>query len=140
MTDWAALAQRGSRACHDLIGWIYFDPKAKDMYADVGVPDGLGYYAGSRFAPIAGAGNDVVAATAYSINPAFLGMGMDLMREHADPESVQLARDARVIEGLDEIAPEIAAGLGGNFGTGALPPSPAPRRVGRHASAESALH
>ncbi|MEM7139600.1 MAG: hypothetical protein AAF548_01130 [Actinomycetota bacterium] len=112
MADWAALAQRGSRACHDLIGWIYFDAKAAEMYGELGVPGGTGYYAGSRFAPIAGGGNDVVAATAYSINPAFLGMAMDLMREHTDAESVQLARDARVLEGLDEISPVISAGLG----------------------------
>ncbi|MDG2026798.1 MAG: hypothetical protein P8J50_06785 [Acidimicrobiales bacterium] len=112
MADWPALAQRGSRACHDLIGWIYFDPKAAEMYGDLGVPDGAGYYAGSRFAPIAGGGNDVVAATAYSINGTLLGIGMDLMREHTDPESVQLARDARVIPGLDEVSPAIAEGLG----------------------------
>jgi hypothetical protein len=112
VADWPALAQRGSRACHDLIGWIYFDPKAAEMYGDLGVPDGAGYYAGSRFAPIAGGGNDVVAATAYSINGTLLGIGMDLMREHTDPESVQLARDARVIPGLDEVSPAIAEGLG----------------------------
>lgn len=111
MADWVALAQRGSRACHDLIGWIYFDPRAAEMYGELGVPDGLGYYAGSRFAPLAGASNGVVAATAYSINETFLAMGMDLMRAHTDAESVQLARDARVVDGLDEISPLIAEGL-----------------------------
>lgn len=112
MTDWAALAQRGSRACHDLIGWIYFDPKAAEMYGELGVPDGMGYYVGSRFASLAGASNGVVAATAYSINEAFLGMGMDLMREHTDAESVELARDARVLDALDDIAPGLTDELG----------------------------
>ncbi|GJM38077.1 MAG: hypothetical protein DHS20C19_14440 [Acidimicrobiales bacterium] len=111
MTDWAALAQRGSRACHDLIGWIYFDPTAAEMYGELGVPDGMGYYVGSRFAPLAGASNGVIGATAYSISEVFLGMGMDLMREHTDAESVMLARDARVLPGLAEISPAIAEGL-----------------------------
>jgi hypothetical protein len=112
MTDWNALAQRCSRACHDLIGWIYFDPTAAEIYGDLGVPNGAGYYAASRFAPLAGGGNDAVAATAYSINPAFLGMAMDLMREHTTAEATLLARDERVIAGLDEVSPAIAEGLG----------------------------
>lgn len=112
MTDWAALAQRASRASHDLIGWVFFDPEAVTDYAALGVPDGLGYYAATRFAPLAGAGNDAVAATAYSIHPAFLGMSMDLMRTHTDPESVMLRRDARVLARLGEISPTIVDGLG----------------------------
>ena len=112
MTDWASLAQRASRASHDLIGWIYFDPTAAAAYAELGVPNGAGYYAATRFAPLDGGGNDAIAATAYSINPLFLGMGMDLMREHTDAVSVMLMRDARVIPGLDEISPAIAEGLG----------------------------
>jgi len=112
MSDWSALAQRGSRACHDLIGWIYFDPVAAEAYGELGIPDGAGYYAASRFAPLAGGGTDAIAATAYSINGVFLGMAMDLMHEHTDPESVMLLRDAQVIRGLDAVSPDIAVGLG----------------------------
>jgi len=112
MTDWAGLAQRGSRACHDLVGWIYFDTGAAEAYADLGVPNGAGYYAASRFAPLVGGGNEAVAATAYSINGVFLGGALDLMREHTDPDSVMLMRDAQVIRGLDAVSPEIAAELG----------------------------
>jgi hypothetical protein len=112
VTDWPALAQRASRASHDLIGWIYFDPAGPKNYAELGVPDGLGYYAATRFAPLAGAGNDAVAATAYSINPPFIGLAMDLLREHTDPESVMQMRDAMVVPGLDAISPSIAEGLG----------------------------
>jgi hypothetical protein len=112
VTDWPSLAQRASRACHDLIGWIYFDPTAAHAYAELGVPNGVGYYAASRFAPLAGGGNDAVAATAYSINGAFLGMAMDLMREHTDADSVLLMRDAQVLRGLDAVSPSIAEGLG----------------------------
>lgn len=112
MADFAALAQRASRASHDLIGWIYFDPAGPAAYAELGVPDGLGYYAASRFAPLAGGGNDAIAATAYSISPAFLGMAMDLMREHTDAESVMAMRDGLVRPGLDAVSPSIAEGLG----------------------------
>ncbi len=112
MTDWSVLAQRASRASHDLIGWIYFDPAMVEAYAGLGVPDGLGYYAASRFAPLAGGGNDAVAATAYSINGAFLGLAMDTMHKHTDPESVMLMRDAHVRRGLDAVSPSIAEGLG----------------------------
>lgn len=112
MTDWPALAQRASRASHDLIGWIYFDPAATAAYAELGVPDGTSYYAASRFAPLAGGGNDAVAATAYSINGLFLSMAMDLMREHTDPDSVMQMRDELVTPGLDRISPTISEGLG----------------------------
>lgn len=112
MTDWASLAQRASRASHDLIGWIYFDPAGPAAYAELGVPDGAGYYAAIRFAPLEGGGNDVIAATAYSINPLFLGMGMDLMREHTTADAVLDMRDARIVPGLDEVSPAIAEGLG----------------------------
>ena len=112
MADFVALAQRGSRACHDLIGWIYWHQPAIDAYAALGIPNGTGYYAASRFAPVAAAGNDVVGATAYSINTVFLGMAMDLMREHTDPESVMLARDSVVVDGLRAISDDIPAALG----------------------------
>lgn len=112
MVDWVCLAQRASRASHDLIGWIYFDPAGPEAYAELGVPDGMGYYAASRFAPLAGGGNETVAATAYSINEAFLGMAMDLMREHTDADAVMRMRDALVVPGLDRIDPSIAEGLG----------------------------
>lgn len=112
MADWVGLAQRASRASHDLIGWIYFDPAGPLAYADLGVPDGAGYYVAIRFAPLDGGGNDVVAATAYSINPQFLGMGMDLMREHTTAAAVMDMRDARIVPGLDEISPAISQGLG----------------------------
>ena len=112
MTDWTALAQRASRASHDLVGWIFWDPQAIENYAALGVPNGAGYYVAARMGPIAGAGNDVVAATAYSINPLFLGMALDLCREHTDFESAMRARDDAVVPGLVEIDPSIPDALG----------------------------
>lgn len=112
MTDWSHLAQRASLASHDLIGWIFWHQPAIDAYAALGVPDGMGYYAATRFAPVAGAGNDAVAATGYSINPVFLAMAMDLMREHTDPESAMRSRDSVVVDGLVAISPDIPERLG----------------------------
>ena len=112
MADWVGLAQRASRASHDLVGWIFFDPTAIAGYGDLGVPDGAGYYAATRFGPLDGGGDDAIAATAYSINGIFLALAMDLMRTHTDAETAMLGRDARVIPGLDETSPEIAEGLG----------------------------
>ena len=105
--SWNELAQRASRASHDLVGWIFWDPQAIKNYADLGVPDGLGYYAASRFGPLAGAGNEVVAASAYSINPTFLGMALDLCRQHTSFEDTLAARNAAVVPGLAAIDPAL---------------------------------
>jgi hypothetical protein len=107
VTDWPALAQRASRASHDLIGWIFFDPQAIENFAALGVPDGAGYYVATRLGPVAGAGNDAAAATAYSINPTFIGMALDICREHTDFKLAMQARDAAVLPGLVAIDPAI---------------------------------
>ena len=107
MSDWAALAARASMASHDLVGWIFWDPTAIANYARLGVPDGMGYYAAVRFGPIAGAGNDVCGAVGYSINPVFLGMGLDLCRQHTEFESAMRARDDAVVPGLAVIDPQL---------------------------------
>lgn len=112
MTDWLQLTTRAAACVHDVIGWIIFDPRAKERYADLGIPDGLGQYVATRFGPIAEAGTDAVGATGYSINNAFLGLGLDLMHEHADAETAMRSRDDAVLIGLEEIAPGLAAQLG----------------------------
>lgn len=114
MTDWSSLAQRASRASHDLIGWIFWDPRAVANYAALGVPDGLGYYFASRLGPVAAAGNDLAAATCYSVHPGVIAMALDLCREHTDSESAMTARDDAVLPGLrevDESIPERLAPL-----------------------------
>lgn len=111
MTDWMDLSRRAAFNSHRLIGWIYWDPVAIDNYAALGVEDGLGYYVASRAAPLGGAGNDVVAATFYSINPVFIGMALDLCREATTFEQAAAARDAAVVRGLREYVPEICDDL-----------------------------
>lgn len=121
MTDWAAQAQRASRASHDLVGWIYWDAAAIEAYTALGVPDGMGYYVATRFAPVADIGtgsastgvlsNAVAAATAYSINPVFLGMALDVMREHTTSAEAARIRNEAVVPGLGRIDPSIAVAL-----------------------------
>lgn len=115
-SEWAHLAQRASAAIHDLIGWIIFDPRAKDNYANLGIPDGMGYYVATRFGPIIAAGADATGASGYSINNAFIGVGIDLMDEHTTAEAAMTARDAAVLPGLDEVAPSLKGGLGAYAG------------------------
>lgn len=111
MTDWPALAQWASRASHDLVGWVFWHQPAIDAYAALGVPGGVGYYVAVRFGPLAASGDDVMAATGYSINPGFIAGAMDLCRRHTDAESAMRARDDTVVEGLASISPDIPAGL-----------------------------
>lgn len=113
MTDWADLTRRASFASHQLIGWIFWDPRAKDNLAALGVPDGLGHYITNRAAPLAAAGAEAVTAAFYTIKREFIFFALG----HAAPHitnwcDVTIARDAAVRTGLDEMAPEIIEPLG----------------------------
>ncbi|MFM8389402.1 MAG: helix-turn-helix domain-containing protein, partial [Actinomycetota bacterium] len=46
------LARRAAFASHQLIGWIYWDPRAAARHAELGVKDGLGHYIANRAAPL----------------------------------------------------------------------------------------
>lgn len=105
-TDWRSLTAEAALASHTLIGWIFWDPEAIDRYAALGVPDGLGYYVASRAAPIAAAGNDVVAAAFGSINPVFIQVALDLCRAHTTFEATTAVRDEAVVAGLRTYAAE----------------------------------
>ena len=60
MTDWTTLSARASMASHRLIGWIYWDPVAIEAYTALGIENGFGYYAATRGAPLAAAGQPEV--------------------------------------------------------------------------------
>ncbi|MDH3705458.1 MAG: hypothetical protein OES57_05290 [Acidimicrobiia bacterium] len=107
MTDWLELSRRASFASHRLVGWIYWDPPAIERYAALGVPDGLGWYVASRAAPLGDAGDQVVTAAFYSINPDFVAMGLDLCRSHTTFAATAAVRDRAVVEGLRTHVPEI---------------------------------
>lgn len=113
MDDWTDLTRRASFASHRLLGWIFWDPLARDNLAALGVPDGLGHYIVNRGAPLAMAGADVVTAAFYSIRREFVHFAIN----HASPHindwcAVTAARDAAVLSGLREMTPQIIDPLG----------------------------
>ena len=111
MTDWLDLSRRAAFESHRLIGWIFWDERAIENYAALGVPDGVGYYVTTRAAPLAAAGNQAVVAAFYSIHPDFIGLCLDLCRQHTTFEDAARARDAAVVAGLREYTPEVCNGL-----------------------------
>lgn len=110
--DWRELSRRAGKASHRLVGWIYWEPEAVTAYAELGVPDGLGYYIASRGAPLGAAGNVVVTAAFYSIHPDFVAVSLDLCRRHTTFAEAARVRDEAVVAGLRRYAPEVADGLG----------------------------
>lgn len=113
MTDWQSLTRRASFASHQLIGWIFWDPTAKENLAALGVPDGLGHYITNRAAPLASAGNESVFAAFYSIKREFIEFSLNHARPHiTNWHDVTSARDAAVLAGLERLAPHIITPLG----------------------------
>ena len=109
--QWRDLSRRAALQSHRLIGWIYWDPRAIENYAALGVPNGLGYYIATRGAPLAAAGNDVVTAAFYSIHADWVAFGLDQCRAATTFEAAAAARDAAVVEGLREYVAEICDDL-----------------------------
>lgn len=110
--EWVDLGRRAALASHRLVGWIYWDPRAIERYAALGVPNGTGYYIATRGAPLAAAGNQAVVAAFGSIHPAFVTVSLDLCRAHTTFTAAAAARDAAVLDGLTEFAPTVVDGLG----------------------------
>ncbi len=107
MTDWIDLSRRAAFESHRIVGWIFWDERAIENYAELGVPDGTGYYVATRAAPLAAAGNDAVVAAFYSIHPAFIELCLDLCRAHTTFQLAAAARDEAVVVGLRTYTPEI---------------------------------
>lgn len=113
MTDWQELTRRASFASHRLIGWIFWDPTAKENLAALGVPDGMGHYITNRAAPLAAAGVEAVFAAFYTIKREFITFSLDHAAPHiTDWHEVTKARDAAVFSGMRRLAPEIIEPLG----------------------------
>lgn len=113
MANWTNLTQRASLCSHQLIGWIFWDPTAKDNLAELGVPNGLGHYITNRAAPLASAGSEAVFAAFYTIKREFIEFSL----QHAKPyiknwTDVTDARDRAVLSGIQRLAPEITVPLG----------------------------
>lgn len=113
MTDWIDLTRRASFASHRLLGWIFWDERARANLAALGVPDGMGHYITNRGAPLAAAGADVVTAAFFSIRREFVHFALNHATPHVSNwHDVTIARDAAVLEGLREMTPSILAPLG----------------------------
>ena len=110
--EWLDLTQRSAFASHQLIGWIFWDPRAEARHAAFGIQDGLGHYITNRAAPLAAAGIDAVHSAFYSISRHLIHFSLDLASPHATWEQISDARNASVREGLYEIAPQICEPLG----------------------------
>lgn len=109
---WRDLTQRAAFASHQLIGWIFWDPRAEARHKAFGIQDGLGHYIANRAAPLAAAGIDAVHSAFYSISRHLIHFSLDLASPHATWEQISDARNASVCEGLYEITPEICEPLG----------------------------
>lgn len=112
MTDWAALSARAGTACHDLVGWLMWDPDAIARYEALGVRDGVGWIQAWRLAPLGDIDPAAAAAITYSIHPDVIELILGLRRGVTTKEAIFEVRDASIEPGLDAIAP----GLGGRLG------------------------
>lgn len=109
--DWMEIGRRASFASHRLVGWIYWDPRAIELNAELGIPNGLGYYVTSRAAPLLPAGAEVVSAAFYSISPAAIRFAVELADQHTGWRAIYDARNHAVGEGLRRFVPEICERL-----------------------------
>ena len=105
--DWQSITRQAGLVSHRLIGWIYWDPRAIELYTALGIPNGMGYYIASRAAPLAGAGHQAVAAAFYSIHPGFIEFSLTTAAQHTTWEEIMQIRNQAVGEGLRLYVPEI---------------------------------
>ena len=105
--DWQSITRQAGLVSHRLIGWIYWDPRAIELYTALGIPNGMGYYIASRAAPLAGAGHQAVAAAFYSIHPGFIEFSLTTAAQHTTWEEIMRVRNQAVGEGLRRYVPEI---------------------------------
>lgn len=104
-TEWIDLTQRAGRACHDLVGWLMWDPDAIGRYEALGVQDGAGWIQAWRLAPLGRVAPAAAAATTFSIHPQVVTAILDLAFAATDSAAIGRARDESVEEGLDAVAP-----------------------------------
>lgn len=105
MTDWTELSARAGTACHDLVGWLMWDPDAIARYEALGVPNGAGWIQAWRLAPLGDIDPAAAAATTYSIHPSVVEMIIGLWQGVTTKEAIFEVRDASIEPGLDTIAP-----------------------------------
>ena len=113
MTDWLDITRRASFASHRLIGWIFWDPTARDNLEALGVPGGIGHYIVNRGAPLCPAGPEALFAAFYTIHRDFVHGAWNHTASHTDDwHAVSAARDRAVLAGLQRMTPGIIEPLG----------------------------
>ena len=112
MTDWDQLTARAGIACHDLVGWMMWDPRAILGFEGLGVPNGTGWVVAWRLASLGDIAPAAAAAMTYSISPMIVDAVMNLYRDVTDGESILAVRDDAVEPGLAEISPDLPERLG----------------------------
>jgi hypothetical protein len=112
MTDWNSLSARAGIACHDLVGWMMWDPRAIAGFKALGVHEGMGWVVAWRLASLGDPSPAAAAATTYSMSPSVIDMVMNLYRGIADTESILEVRDEAVEPGLTDISAELPDQLG----------------------------
>ena len=113
MTDWQDLTRRASFTSHQFLGWIFWDERAKNALADLGVPNGLGHYIVNRGAPLAPAGAEALYAAFYTIKREFIHFSINHAAPHISHwHDVTVARDAVIRMGIEEMTPQIIEPFG----------------------------
>ncbi len=111
MTDWDTLTARAGIACHDVVGWMMWDPAAIKGYEALGVPNGAGWVVAWRLASLGDTNPAVASAAAYSIDTAVIEMVMGSYQGVTTPDAMLAVRDAAVEPGLEELAPGLGEKL-----------------------------
>jgi len=112
VTDWQDLTARAGLACHDLVGWMMWDERARANFADLGVERPQAWVVAWRLAALGDTPPAVMASMTYSIHPAIVEGVAAMVRAVTRPAQVLAALDDAVESGLESIAP----GLGGELG------------------------
>ena len=104
MVDWTAITHRNARSVQTTVGWIFWDPGVVERLGALGLPGPLGYIA-ARAAPLAPAGPEAVNAAFGSISPLGIALALGATDDSTSLDEVWAARDAAVLEGLEQYAP-----------------------------------
>lgn len=112
MDDVGALTSRAGIACHDLVGWMMWDPHAIAEYESLGVPGGTGWILTWRLASLGDITPAAAAAATYSVAPEVIEAVMSMYRGVTDDAAVLAVRDEAVEPGLERLVPGLSAELG----------------------------
>jgi hypothetical protein len=106
----AALARKTWRTLEPIHGAIYFVPEAVEEYAAVGVDGRMRGYFASRAAPMGAVVPEVVIATFFNFDPAFVRTNVDGVWNDTTPEQILDARTRAADRMLRRIGGELVDG------------------------------